>query len=247
MEDASNASIPPPVRRPVWRLPALVGGGTLLLLAAFLAVLSVGSRRTPTPDVPLIVERMQEVARLETMDVSVYKKVGYAPQPVPTGRVWEDVYLWAKSALWPSHGRAIVFGTVHVGLDLAQLDAHALAVDDGTVEVRLPPLQTRAEVRPAEIEVIQSNLDSAQTAQLLELARVAFEEEARADAGLQARARGSAERALRGLLLSLGFRQVRFVSAFPGTGQGEGTGRPQRRLGKRLVARGPAAVHTPQP
>ena len=218
MEEAtSNPSIPPPTPHSGWLLPALVGGGTLLIVAAFLAV-SLGSRRAPTLDVPTIVERIQEVARLETMDVTVYKKVGYAPQPVPTGHVWEDVFLWAKSALWPSHGRAIVFGTVHVGLDLSQLDARALAVHDGTVDVRLPPLQTRAEVRPAETEVIQSNLDSAQTAQLLELARVAFEEEARGDAGLQARARASAERALRGLLLSLGFRQVRFVSAFPGTG-----------------------------
>jgi hypothetical protein len=167
-------------------------------------------------DVPIVVERMREVARLETLDVNVYKKVGYSPEPVATGNVWSDVWQWAKATLAPSRGRAIVFGTVHVGLDLQHLDANALAIHGGQVEVVLPPLETRAEVRPAEIEVIQSNLDSTQTGQLLELARVAFEQDARADAALQARARASAERAIRGLLLSLGYRDVRFVAARQG-------------------------------
>ena len=158
---------------------------------------------------------------LEVPTVNVYKKVGYAPEPVPSGNVWRDVFLWAKAALAPSHGRAIVFGTVHVGLDLSRLDANALAIRGNTVQLVLPPLVTRAEVRPAETEVISSNLDSAQTAQLLELARVAFEQDARADPALQARARASAEQALRGLLLSLGFREVLFVPALPlGSGAG---------------------------
>jgi len=213
MEAPSPGSIPP---RSGWRLSALLALTALGLVG--LVLLSQRTQARPLPDVPTVVERMREVARLETLDVTVYKKVGYAPEPVPTGNVWEDVLLWAKAALLPSRGRAIVFGTVHVGLDLGQLDAHALAIHGSTLEVVLPPLQTRAEVRPAETEVIQSNLDSAQTSQLLELARVAFEQEAAADAGLQARARASAERALRGLLLSLGFREVRFVSALPGTG-----------------------------
>jgi hypothetical protein len=200
-----------------------------LLLGLFTAALGVVVfvlvQRTAQPkaslEVPTVVERMRDVARLETLDVNVYKKVGYAPEPVPTGTVWKDVLLWAKTVLAPSRGRAIVFGTVHVGLDLSRLDATTLAIRGNTVEVVLPPLLTRAEVRPAETEVISSNLDSAQTAQLLELARVAFEQDARADAGLQARARASAERAVRGLLLSIGFRDVRFVAALPaGSGAG---------------------------
>jgi hypothetical protein len=189
--------------------------------AGIFTVLYLSGHRERTPDVATVVERMREVARLETLDVNVYKKVGYAPEPMATGNVWADVFLWAKSKLAPTRGRAIVFGTVHVGLDLSHLDVTGLAVHGGQVEVSLPPLLTHAEVRPAETEVIQSNLDSAETGQLLELARVAFEQDARADAGLQARARASAERALRGLLLSLGFRDVRFVPTLPG---GTGTG-----------------------
>jgi hypothetical protein len=193
--------------------------GAAAALAAFLVVFA-SQRAAPVALPPTIVERMREVARLETLDVNVYKKVGYAPEPVPTGHFWADVLLWAKSALAPSRGRAIVFGTVHVGLDLSALDASALALHGNQVEVVLPPLLTRAEVHPGETEVIQSNLDSAQTGQLLELARVAFEEDARADAALQARARASAERALGGLLLSLGFREVHFVTSLPGRGAG---------------------------
>ncbi len=41
--------------------------------------------------------------------------------------------------------------------------------------VRLPPLQVRIELKPAETEVIGSNLDAEETAKLFELARSAFE------------------------------------------------------------------------
>ena len=81
-------------------------------------------------------------------------------------------------------------------------------------------MQAQVELRPGETEIISSNLDSAQTAQLLELARGAFEREVMADPALQAKARGSAERALTGLLLSLGFREVVFVDAVRPAGAG---------------------------
>lgn len=200
------------------RLLLLAALCAALFVAGYLVARSTGRTTERPPDLPTVVERMREVARLETLDVNVYKKVSYDPDPVASGNVWRDVLAWAKAALAPSHGRAIVFGTVHVGLDLSRLDERSLAVQGGRVDVVLPPLQTRAEVRPGETEVIRSNLDSAETGQLLELARVAFELDARNDAALQARARASAERALRGLLLSLGFREVRFVTALPGGG-----------------------------
>jgi hypothetical protein len=199
----------------------LLGLLSVALGLSLVLLVQAKAQHGPSVEVPTVVERMRDVARLETLDVNVYKKVGYAPEPIPTGSVWRDVLLWAKSVLAPSRGRAIVFGTVRVGLDLGALEASTLAIRGDTVEVVLPPLVTRAEVRPAETEVISSNLDSAQTAELLELARVAFEQDARADAALQARARASAERALRRLLFSLGFRDVRFVPALQaGSGAG---------------------------
>ncbi|HUM12232.1 MAG TPA: DUF4230 domain-containing protein [Myxococcaceae bacterium] len=192
---------------------------TVLLVVAGVALGAVAVRALsprllgPTPPTPLIVDRMREVARLETLDLQVYKKIAYAPEPTPTGALWSDVLAWAKTSLFPSRGRAIVFGTVHLGVDLSKLDARRLRIDGTRIEVALPPLQAQVELRPGETEVIASNLDSAQTAQLLELARTAFEREVMADPALQAKARGSAERALTGLLLSLGFREVVFVDA----------------------------------
>jgi hypothetical protein len=172
------------------------------------------------PPAPLVVERMREVARLETLDLQVYKKIAYEPEPTPTGALWKDVLAWAKSSLFPSRGRAIVFGTVHLGLDLSKLDARRLRIQGSRIEVALPPMQAQVELRPGETEIISSNLDSGQTAQLLELARTAFEREVMADPALQAKARGSAERALTGLLLSLGFREVAFVDSVRPVGAG---------------------------
>ncbi len=121
-----------------------------------------------------------------------------------------------------------------MALDLSKLDARRVHIRGSRVEVALPPLQAQVELRPAETEVISSNLDSAQTAQLLELARIAFEREVMADPALQAKARGSTERALTGLLLSLGFREVDFVDALsPGPGSSPGAGRNPSRGGRR--------------
>jgi uncharacterized protein DUF4230 len=175
----------------------------------------------PSPPTALVIERMREVARLETLDIQVYKKVGFAPEPMPTGALWSDVLAWARQALFPSRGKAIVFGTVHLGLDLSKLDGQHLRVTGQRVEVVLPPLQARAELKPGETEVIASNLDSLQTAQLLQLAREAFEREVLASPELRQKALGSAQRALTGLLLSLGFREVVFVDSLAG-GMGAG-------------------------
>jgi Protein of unknown function (DUF4230) len=206
------------------------GGATFRRLVLLLTGVGLGAavvwgltRRSAAPappPTPLVVERMREVARLETLELQVYKKISYAPEPTPTGALWSDVLEWGRSTLFPSRGRAIVFGTVHLGLDLGQLDARRLRIQGSRIEVALPRLQAHVELRPAETEVISSNLDSAETAQLLELARAAFEREVLADPALQARARGSAERALTGLLLSLGFREVVFVDTLGPSGAG---------------------------
>jgi len=81
--------------------------------------------------------------------------------------------------------------------------------------VVLPPVQVQVELKPAETEVIGSNLDSKETAQLFELARTAFEREVGADEKLKARARASAEQSLRALFIGLGFTEVAFVKELP--------------------------------
>jgi len=188
------------------------------LLAAALgagAVWHFAHRAPPLPDAPALVVKVREVARLQALDVSLYKKVVFAPDPRETGSVWGDVMQWASFSLRPPRGRAIVFAEAHLAIDLAKLDASSLRVSGRRVEVVLPPVQVQVELKPGETEVIGSNLDSKQTAQLFELARTAFERGVFADEKLKARARTSAEQSLRALFVGLGFTEVSFVTELP--------------------------------
>ena len=178
-------------------------------------------RNAALPDAPALILKVREVARLESLDVSLYKKIDFQPDPEEAKTVWGAVTQWATYAVRPPQGKAIVFAVAHLGLDLRKLEVGSLRVSGRRVEVVLPPVTTKVELRPAETEIIGSNLDSAQTAQLFERARNAFEAEATADRDLQKRARGSAEQSLRSLFLGLGFFEVTFVdklSPEPGRG-----------------------------
>lgn len=193
------------------------------LLAAALgagAVWHFTHREPPLPDAPALALKVREVARLQTLDVSLYKKVTFAPDPRETGSIWGDLAQWASFALRPPRGKAIVFAEAHLSVDLARLDASSLRVTGRRVEAVLPKVQAQVEIKPGETEVIGSNLDSKETAQLLELARVAFQREVEADEGLKARARGSAEQSLRALFVGLGFTEVAFVRELTVTARG---------------------------
>lgn len=190
----------------------------LVLLAVFAAGAWVAWRAlAPTPfappDPPAVVEKVRTAARLETLDVRLYKKVSFAPGPQPTGSVWGDLASWVKHSVAAPQGKAIVFAVAHYGVDLSKLKADAVRVQGPRVEVTLPPVQVSVELLPGETEVIGSNLDSAQTAELFDLARRAFEAEAGADVALRTRARAAAEVAIERLLRPLGFTQVVFVDA----------------------------------
>src|ERR671935_203172 len=184
------------------------------LLAAALgagAAWHFAHREKPLPDAPALVVKVRQVARLQSLDVSLYKKVMFAPDPQETGSVWGDLLQWASYSLRPPRGRAIVFADAHLAVDLAKLDASSLRVTGRRVDVVLPPVQVQVELKPAETEVIGSNLDSKQTAQLFELARAGFEREVAADEKLKAQARASAEQCLRALFVGLGFTEIEFV------------------------------------
>jgi len=170
-----------------------------------------GTQRVQRPDPPALVEQIREIARLETLEVRLYKRVSFAPEPEPAASVWGDVLNFVRDAIAKKQGRAIVFADVSLGLDLSKLAADQLRTKGDVVEVALPPLKAQVSLRPEETEIIDSNLDSAQTAKLFELAKDAFEREVEGDARLQARARASAERQIRALLITAGFREVVFV------------------------------------
>lgn len=187
----------------------------LLAITAFTAggafIFFQYARPASLPDGPTVLTKVKDIARLETLEVNVYKKVSFAPEPRPTSSLVGDVFEWAKFTLKPTEGRAIVFATVRIGVDLDKFDASSLAERGDAVEVQLPPLKPVVELRPGETEVIGSNLDSQQTAQLLQVAKEGFEREVLADPHIRERATESAQRAIKGLLLELGYREVRFA------------------------------------
>jgi hypothetical protein len=190
-----------------------VVAAALLIAFALGAALAfrLGRREPSLPDERALIVRVREVARLEALDVTLYKKVDFAPDPQAQDSIWASVSQWATYAVRPPRGRAIVFAHAHLGLDLRKLDASGLRVSGRRVEVVLPRVETQVELLPAETEIIGSNLDSAQTAELFERARAAFAAQVAADAGLQERARTSAQNSLRSLFVGLGFQQVDFV------------------------------------
>lgn len=194
------------------RLLALIGLVAVACVVGGLAALALfADRSPPPPNPPSVVEKMREVARLETLQLRLHKKISFEPEPTPAGSMWGELSNWVRYSIDKPQGRAIVFADVDLGLDLQQLDADALRIDGRRVEVVLPALEAQVRLLPAETEFIGSNLDSAETAQLFDRARVAFHDEVMADARLRERARESAERAIRGLLVTVGFREVVFV------------------------------------
>ena len=177
-------------------------------------------RHPPIPDGPTLILKVREVARLESLDVQLYKKVVFVTDPPrPSDSVVKDVLTFVT---WRERkGRAIVFGTAHLSMDLRKLEASHLGVQGRRVEVVLPRVETRIELLPAQTEIIGSNLDSKQTADLFEAAKNAFESDVAGDKGLQERARESARQSLRSLFVGLGFQEVSFVERLaPPPGRG---------------------------
>jgi hypothetical protein len=195
----------------------------LLLAFAFGALLAFAlTRPRPDrlPDTPAVVQRIREVARLESLDVSLYKKIDFSPDPKSQDSLWGSVSQWAQYAVRTPRGRAIVFAVAHLSVDLRALDESSLRVNGRTIDVVLPKVQTQIELLPQETEIIGSNLDSAQTAELFERARNAFAAQVQSDIGLQQRAKDSAELALRSLFSSLGYTEIRIVPHITGDKHG---------------------------
>lgn len=186
-----------------------------VVLVLFFLTRSAPAAGPSLPDSATLVEKVREVAKLETLEVRAHKTVSFEVPPPPNDSVIASLKTWAKYSTKPPVGRAMVFADVHVGLDLSRLDADSIVVEGDTVTVTLPPLMHHVSLRPGETEVITSNLDSAGTAQLLDEAKWKIEADVRNDAALSTRARESAERAIAGLLHSVGFRKVRFTNVDP--------------------------------
>jgi len=125
----------------------LAGMRNLLAVAALLLAFALGAglvwhlshREARLPDAPALVLKIREVARLETLDVSLYKKIDFSPDPREQATVWASLAQWASYTVRPPRGRAIVFAVAHLGLDLRKLDTDSLRVTGRRVEVDRVP------------------------------------------------------------------------------------------------------------
>ncbi len=194
-------------------LATLLLCGFALCAGAVLTLALVDGRAPKPPDGPVVIEQLREVARLQTLELRLHRKVSFEPDPRPSDSVWGDLATWVRHAVRKPQGRAIVFADVSLGLDLKRLGQEALRVNGRRVEVTLPPLDVQVRLLPGETEFIGSNLDSEETSQLFDRAKEAFAREVSGDQRLRERARLSAEQALRGLLFQLGFREVIFLDS----------------------------------
>ncbi len=175
----------------------------------------LGNRReTPSPS-PTVVERLRAVSRLQVLDVSVTRKVTLLPDPVAQPTVTAAVVQWARFAVAPPSGTALVAAEAHFAIDLSRLSSDAVHVSDDRVEISLPDAEVSIELTPAQTEVLVSNLDSQQTTDLLARAQTQLAQSLARDPRLLQKARTSAERSLGALILSLGFKEVRFNQGPP--------------------------------
>src|SRR5512144_1745627 len=100
-----------------------IGVGAALVLAF------VVRRPAPVPDPPAVIERVKEVARLETLEVMLYKKVSFAPEPQPAGSALGDLGGWLRFTFNAPSGKAIVFAKAHLGVDAAALDGSRVLLE----------------------------------------------------------------------------------------------------------------------
>jgi len=164
---------------------------------------------TPTiiPDPVTIIQEVQSLARLETIQYSVEKVITAETRQGPFG------FLFGDRLLLVAHGSVIA------GVDLAEITERDISIDEmGAVTLRLPPA-----------EIFIAALDNEQTyvydrevgflrrgdVELESAARLAAEEEileAALSDGILEQAQVNAEAYIFRLLRSLGFSNVRFSS-----------------------------------
>jgi hypothetical protein len=162
---------------------------------------------TPTviPDPVTIINQIRPLARLETIQYTVEKVI--------TAEV-------GQNSLAPLFGDKLLFvghGYVTAGVDLKDIEAKDLVLEDGVIRVRLP----EAEIFEATLDNSQSYVYDRETGLLTHgdinletTARQAAEDQikqAALDDGILAQAQANAEAFIQSLLNKLGYKQVIFI------------------------------------
>lgn len=185
------------------------------VVAVAVAAALLRVERLAAAEPPAVIERIREVSRLEVLEVSVHQKVTFAPDAKKQATLLADVWAYARDTVAPRRGRALVFARARFYVDLRKLKPEQVRVRGDELELELPEPEVEASLMPGETEVIASNLDSAETAALLDKAQAELRGAVLHDAALKQRARDAAARSVTGLLKGLGFRKV-VIAPAPG-------------------------------
>ena len=181
----------------------------LFMIAALAAAaMLLRVERLAADEPPAIIDRIRDVQRLEVLEVTVHEKLTFAPDPAPQPTLLAGVWAYARETVAPKRGRAIVFAQARFYVDLRRLKSDEVVVNGDEVTLTLPEPEVEASLLPGETEIIASNLDSHETAQLLAEAQTKLRGAVASDAKLRQRAREAAARTMTGLLKGLGFRKV---------------------------------------
>jgi hypothetical protein len=184
-----------------------------MIAAVAVAATLLRVERLAAAEPPAVVDRIRDVQRLEVLEVTVHQKLTFAPDPKPQPTLLAGVLAYARESVAPRRGRAIVFAEARFFVDLRRLKSDQVVVNGDEVTLTLPEPEVETSLLPAETEVIASNLDSAETAQLLDDAQRRLQGTVAADAKLRQRAREAAARTMTGLLKGFGFRRVSFAQS----------------------------------
>ncbi len=184
-----------------------------MIAAVAVAATLLRVERLAASEPPAVVDRIRDVQRLEVLQVTVHQKLTFAPDPKPEPTLLAGVLAYARETVAPRRGRAIVFAEARFFVDLRRLRSDQVVVDGDEVTLTLPEPEVETSLLPAETEVIASNLDSAETAQLLDDAQRRLQGTVASDAKLRQRAREAAARTMTALLKGFGFRKVTFAQS----------------------------------
>lgn len=184
-----------------------------MIAAVAVAATLLRVERLAASEPPAVVDRIRDVQRLEVLEVTVHQKLTFAPDPKPEPTLLAGVLAYARETVAPRRGRAIVFAEARFFIDLRRLKSDQVVVNGDEVTLTLPEPEVETSLLPAETEIIASNLDSAETAQLLDDAQRRLRGTVAADAKLRQRAREAAARTMTGLLKGFGFRRVNFAQS----------------------------------
>lgn len=165
------------------------------------------------PDQAAVLRQVRQVARLTLLEVNLYRKIVFQPDPPAPDGMLHALWLFAANHLRTQSGKVIVFAQGSVGIDVSQLAIDGLHLsEDGSAEVALPPLWYELRILPGETEVIASNLTSEQTAALLAEAEKVMLHQLQTDTHLQQKANQAAQQWFSSWLARMGYTQVRFVA-----------------------------------